>query len=58
MESILSSGCFHASWLRVLIESSRNSTVNDLFGVLYGKALMNNHLLFVHVKLILSESHF
>lgn len=49
---------FHANWLRVLIEANRNSIVSDLFGVLHGEALMNNHLLFVHVKLILSESYF
>lgn len=29
---------------------NKNSILSDLFGVLYGKALVNNHLLFVIVK--------
>lgn len=43
-------GCFHARWLSVLIETSRNSVPSGLFGVFYTKTLVNVHLLFVHVK--------
>lgn len=49
---------FHATWLSVLIGSNRNSVVSGLFGLLYRKALVNNHLLFVIVKQILAEFYF
>lgn len=38
----------------VLIDANRNSVVYDLFGVFYMKALVNNHLFFVHIKQILA----